>query len=570
MTLGKKLLLGCVALLSLSMGALYLIPLETYLPQLEKFASKQFKTPVKIQSISLAALPLPHLKLHQVQLGAAAAGIHAETIAVSFDFKALMAGKKEVREIRAEHLTVHYAEFRKLLTQMGKPSGKPIVTLREFQASDVTLILPWLTLADVATKVNFAGDGKLEKIWLTLDKQHLNATLLPQPQRHFAMQVDAKGWTTPLYPRFVWDELHLEGVVGEGDLVATQLTAKMGDIHLAGTGRAEFAQRLQVSAQLDQLDAPIEQVLKLFDQSLLATGNVHLSGKLQGEAQTVAELKQRVQFVGELSGKQLQIPVATDQPGVLLDELHAQVLAGAALLDLSVLDVTLYGGKITGLAQWSGLDQTLNANIVLDAIEMQPLVAALTNRVVLSGKLAGKGNLAMQLNTPMPFPANSLLEGDFQLKEGKLSQVDLVKAAQVAKTKQETTPSDGTEFDQFTGEFKVENGVYHFNKLDLSSGVLRAQGRMSVLPDKRISGGLDAYLKGTLGLVSVPLVISGTTDQPQVNPSGAFLAGAALGTALMPGVGTVIGMKIGGLLNKIFGDDEIPLAKSAVSAVPSP
>ncbi|MDD4963497.1 MAG: AsmA family protein [Gallionella sp.] len=563
MSIGKKLLLGFIALLSLSIGSLYLIPLETYLPQLEKFASKQFQTPVKIQSISLAALPFPHLELHQVQLGKAD-GIRAELIDVSFDLKALMAGNKEVRAIRAEHVVVNYSEFRHLLAQMSKSSGKPIVTLREFQASDVTLILPWLTLPDVETKVSFAADGKLEKIWTTLDKQHLTATLLPQPQRHFAMQVDAKGWTTPLYPRLVWDELHVAGVVSDQDLVATQLTGVMGDIHLSGSGRAEFAKRLLVFAQLDQLDAPVDQLLKLSDKTELATGSVHLSGKLQGEGDTVTELKQRVQFVGEVSGKQLQIPVVVDQPGVLLDELHAQIQAQVDQIDLSVLDVSLYGGRLTGLAKWSRLDQALQAEIQLENIEMQPLVAAMTNRVVLNGKLAGKGNVVMQLSAQVPFPANSSAEGDFHLKDGKLTQVDLVKAAQLSKSKQAVDSSEGTEFDDFTGEFKVDGGAYYFQKLDLSSGVLRAQGKMNVLSDKRITGGLDAYLKGTLGLVSIPLVISGTTDQPHVNPSGAFLAGAALGTALMPGVGTVIGMKIGGLLNKIFSDDGPVAAKSAV------
>lgn len=563
MTIGKKLSLGFIALLWLSIGSLYLIPLETYLPQLEKFASKQLQTPVKIESIGLAAFPLPHLELRQVQLGGAD-GIHAELIDVSFDLQALMNGHKEVRAIHAEHLTVHYAEFRHFLTQISKSSTKPIVTLREFQASDVTLILPGLTLADIETKVSFTGEGKLEKIWATLDKQHLTATLLPQPQRHFSMQVDAKKWATPLYPRFMWDELHVVGIVSEQDLVATQLMGAIGDIHLSGSGRAEFAKRLRVFAQLDQLDAPVDQLLKLSNQTQLATGSMHLSGKLEGEADTVSELKQRVQFAGEVSGKQLQIPVVVDQPGVLLDELHAQVQAQINQIDLSVLDVSMYGGKLTGLAKWSGLEQTLQADIRLADIETQALVAAMTNRVVLNGKLAGKGNVGMQLSALVPFPANSIAVGDFHLKNGKLTQVDLVNATQVSKSKQEVESSEGTEFDDFTGEFKLEGGVYYFSKLDLSSGALRAQGSMNVLPDKHIRGGLDAYLKGTLGLVSIPLVISGTTDQPRINPSGAFLAGAALGTALMPGVGTVIGMKIGSLLNKIFSHDDTVSAKSAV------
>lgn len=550
-------------MLSLAMGSLYLIPVSTYLPELEKIASKQLQTPVKIQSLSLAALPYPHLALHQVRLGGAE-GIYAENIAVSFDLKALLAGKKEVRDIRASLVTVHYAELRKLMTQLGKTSGKPAVTLREFQADEVTLILPALTLHDAATRVTFAADGKLAKIWVSLDKEHLSATLLPQAQRHFALQVEAKDWATPLFPRLVWDKLHLDGVISETDFVATQLTAAMGDMQIAASARAAFAQNLQLTVQLDQLDAPIAPLLKLFQQSMPATGTLHIAGKLQGSANTLAELAQRVQFVGEVSGKQLQI-VTIEQTGVLLDEWHAHLVADEKNVALSDLAAVLYGGKLTGLAKWSGQDQTVQTEIVLDDIEMQPLVAALTNRVLLSGKLAGKGNVAMQLNNK--FPENILAAGNFHLQKGRLSQVDLIKAARAAKVKNEKNQVDSTEFDDFTGEVSVAGGSYRFSKLDLSSGVLRAQGNMTILPDKHLKGALDADLKGTLGLVSVPLVIAGTVELPVVHPSGAFLAGAALGTALLPGVGTVIGMKIGGLFNKIFSKSDEDT--QVMSAVPS-
>jgi hypothetical protein len=43
------------------------------------------------------------------------------------------------------------------------------------------------------------------------------------------------------------------------------------------------------------------------------------------------------------------------------------------------------------------------------------------------------------------------------------------------------------------------------------------------------------------------------------------MAGAAVGTAVLPGIGTVVGMKIGGFLNKMFKDDHTA-AHSAVRA----
>jgi hypothetical protein len=92
----------------------------------------------------------------------------------------------------------------------------------------------------------------------------------------------------------------------------------------------------------------------------------------------------------------------------------------------------------------------------------------------------------------------------------------------------------------------------------ISSGSLNAEGRLDMAPNLTLTGMLDADIKGTAGLVSMPMVIGGTLDNPSVSPSGTALAGAAVGTAILgPGLGTALGVRIGGFLHKLFsnGDD---------------
>lgn len=77
----KSLLVSLIALLMLVMTAIYLIPLEAYLPEVEQVLSGQLHEPVSIRQLRIAALPLPHLELQEVRLGGEK-GIAARSVKV--------------------------------------------------------------------------------------------------------------------------------------------------------------------------------------------------------------------------------------------------------------------------------------------------------------------------------------------------------------------------------------------------------------------------------------------------------------------------------------------------------
>jgi len=65
-----------------------------------------------------------------------------------------------------------------------------------------------------------------------------------------------------------------------------------------------------------------------------------------------------------------------------------------------------------------------------------------------------------------------------------------------------------------------------------------------------LAGWLDVDVKNTVGLVSMPMNVSGSVSEPIVRPSKSALAGAAVGTAVLGPLGTALGVKIGGFINR--------------------
>lgn len=101
--------------------------------------------------------------------------------------------------------------------------------------------------------------------------------------------------------------------------------------------------------------------------------------------------------------------------------------------------------------------------------------------------------------------------------------------------------------DQLSWPAASQGKTLHLTQLVASAGNLSARGDVAMAGDKSLSGRIDVDLAAAAAgtAIGVPLVVGGTLDNPSVTLSRDALIGAAIGTALMPGVGTAAGAKLG-------------------------
>jgi len=420
----------------------------------------------------------------------------------------------------------------------------------------MSLLMPDMVLGPIEGKLEFAQAGPLERAWFAMNGQKVTAVLLPLPGQHFSVRVQARTWNPPRFPQLLLDELQVEGVLGKQDFVAQKFAVALHGIRASGSGKVEFADGWRVMAILAQVDAPLERVMALLQKPVELTGAASAKGELSGEAATLAGLKDSFGFSGEVlvSHATARIAAGLRHP-LIFDQIKSHVVVKPERLELSALEARLYGGKLSGTASVNRKNAVLDAEIAASGVAMQSLVEALINEVLFTGTMESAAKFTMRLDAFERFPENLQLAANFHLRDGILTKVDLVQAA--SGPGNADAKGKVTRFDDLTGLLDVDASGYHFSRIKISSGSLNAKGNVDINPSLQLSGKLDAEVKGTVGLVSAPMIVSGTLDAPIVRVSKTVWAGAAVGTAILgPGLGTAVGMKIGGFLHKLFGKDD--------------
>lgn len=249
-----------------------------------------------------------------------------------------------------------------------------------------------------------------------------------------------------------------------------------------------------------------------------------------------------------LEGKRFKLPI---EPALMFDNLHGQGRLTKTALDMTQFNAKLYGGDLQAPVRldWKQ-GMRVNGKAKATGVEVAQIVKMLSPTNAFSGRLYADGGYEMAAPTPAKLVDNMKAKVRFEIKDGVLDKVDLASAAKLL-TRQGARGGQ-TQFDQLSGVAVVEGKRYHLQEIKVSSGALNAGGDVAISPAKELSGQVTVELKATATLVSVPLNISGTIEEPALFPSGAALAGAAVGTGLMGPVGTAIGSKAGQALEKLF------------------
>ena len=225
------------------------------------------------------------------------------------------------------------------------------------------------------------------------------------------------------------------------------------------------------------------------------------------------------------------------------------------------LSINLGGGSLNGdihLKTAPSGQLRLDGKLKPQKVEVASALAAFNRRPVLAGKVSGDTAISASGVSFVDLVQSLQTQTRFVMSPASLLRFDMVKAVKSAGKDH----AGQTALDSITGAMNTQNTpqgiVIHFKDIKARSGVLSAEGD-ATLANRRIDAEFAVDLVD--GIIGVPLAISGPTDNVQVSIPKSAVAGAVVGTALLPGIGTAIGARVGAAVGKFFGATHTPAIK---------
>jgi len=214
------------------------------------------------------------------------------------------------------------------------------------------------------------------------------------------------------------------------------------------------------------------------------------------------------------------------------------------------------GGTANGVTWFEALPNDLlrvSAELEPRQVDIEGLVQAFGRRSAVAGRFSGRSTLVAEAGEVGALMRNLRTRTAFSVQPATLTRLDLAKAVTTAGISRGGT----TPLEELTGVLDTQGTddgvVMRYTGLKARSGMLTASGHLRLF-NRKLDGEMAVDLVD--GVVGMPLKIGGTMSEPEVSLTGGALAGAAVGTAVLPGVGTALGARAGQQLEKLFGAEE--------------
>ena len=266
----------------------FLIPLNRFIPQLEKLTSEKLGAPVKIAALKLSLLPLPAVMAEGIRVEQGQP-IKIEALILRPALGSLFQDVKVLRSVELKGLLVNQRLIGLLAALASTAnSGAQPVRVERIKLRALQLDLDTLQWGPLRADIELNETG-VQAIEAGSEDGKFTLELTPRAGGQ-DLRIMAKNWVLPIKPALKFDDLTATGFLKQTTLNISEIRGKLYGGTLQGKANVDWARGWKINGEVVSRHVETKDIVALLTPTVGVSGKLHAHGGFSLRAKEIGQL----------------------------------------------------------------------------------------------------------------------------------------------------------------------------------------------------------------------------------------------------------------------------------------
>jgi len=269
----RPVIIGVVVVVALVVGGIQVIPMNTYIPSIEKLASDHIGEPVTIGSVRISVFGGFSMKLDNVKVGTTQ-DVKIDKVELSLDLGSVFGEVKVIRNINFESVSVAQEVLPRLPKWMDAAVSDQNVQVKRAVFKGVKLESRTVKLPNFDAAFDLSPEGAIQTVALEAVDGKLSVQITPRGKEFDIAVTTGKGWIPPIGPQIEFTDFTAKAVASRNQIRVDEFRALLYAGTAKGSALINWGGPWSIEGQLSSERIALEELMSVFTRNAKSSGQL--------------------------------------------------------------------------------------------------------------------------------------------------------------------------------------------------------------------------------------------------------------------------------------------------------
>lgn len=285
----KPVIIGVAVLIAVVIGGVQLVPMNSYVPAIEKLASEHIKEPVSIGSMHVSILSGFTINLQNIKIGTTQ-DVKIDKVSLSPEFGSVFGNVKIIRKVEVESATVAEEVLPRLPKWLEAAVADKNMQIGRVVVKSIKLESRTATVPPFDADLELSPEGAIQKAVLSTTDGKLNLELVPHDNQIDIALSAAKGWVPPLGPQIEFTDLTVKAVATQNQIRVEKFDALLYGGAAKGSALIVWGGPWSLDGEVATERISLQELMAVFTHDAKSTGQLESRLRYSMSSQTLATM----------------------------------------------------------------------------------------------------------------------------------------------------------------------------------------------------------------------------------------------------------------------------------------